>query len=176
MKEENSSGEHQNIQGENDSGRRPRSIADVDESSGTDLSAGLSVTQLGVLLHGGSPDLPFSRDLLVMNCHVAGASHVEGMKELITKLKPGMRLKLIREPENEYDSMAVRLYWGNTRIGYLPRRNNEVIARLMDYGKYFYAVISRVTPYSSAENARQEEHSWNWYLEEAIRVDVFMQD
>lgn len=63
-----------------------------------------------------------------MNCHVAGPSHIEGIEEILKALEPGIRLKLVREPDNEFDDMAVLVLWDERKIGYLPRRNNEVIA------------------------------------------------
>ena len=37
-------------------------------------------------------------------------------------------------------------------LGYVPRRNNTVIARLMDIGKEFYAVLSPFEPDGGQEN------------------------
>lgn len=108
--------------------------------------------------------MPFSRDLLVMNCHVAGPSHIEGIEEILKALEPGIRLKLVREPDNEFDDMAVLVLWDERKIGYLPRRNNEVIARLMDYGKYFYAVVSRVEKYMPDLPDRLEIGGYERYL------------
>ena len=38
----------------------------------------------------------------------------------------------MREPENPYDVNAVALYAGGLRIGYVPRRRNSTVARLLD--------------------------------------------
>ncbi|PJM74767.1 HIRAN domain-containing protein [Bifidobacterium simiarum] len=50
-----------------------------------------------------------------------------------------VRLRLEREPQDAQDRWAVRVYVGGTPIGYLRAHENEIIARLMDAGKYVYA-------------------------------------
>lgn len=46
----------------------------------------------------------------------------------------------------------------------------------MDYGKYFYAVVSRIEKYMPDLPDRLEIGGYERYLERAIRIDVFMQD
>ena len=48
-----------------------------------------------------------------------------------------MREPAINSYENKYDKFAVALFLDDSKIGYLPRTQNEVIARLMDAGKEF---------------------------------------
>ena len=37
---------------------------------------------------------------------------------------------------------AIALWFQDTKVGYIPKEKNEVLARLMDAGKQFYATIS----------------------------------
>lgn len=49
-------------------------------------------------------------------------------------LKPGKKLRLVREASNKHDKLAVALYFSNTKIGYIPKKDNAKIANLMDKG------------------------------------------
>ena len=66
---------------------------------------------------------------------------VEG-KTLLSSLKPGVEIKLVREPENKYDRWAIAIYTQNDEmLGYVTRYKNESIARLMDGGHTFHAFV-----------------------------------
>jgi hypothetical protein len=55
----------------------------------------------------------------------------EAVAEL-ARLRPGDRLRLVREPENEHDPDAVAVYSGTMHIGYIPRGiNRDVADRIM---------------------------------------------
>lgn len=73
-----------------------------------------------------------------MNFHVENEQEEENLK----KLEPGTELKLYREPENEFDEWAVAVYYDEEdMLGYITRYKNETIARLMDAGKKFIAIV-----------------------------------
>jgi hypothetical protein len=80
------------------------------------------------------------QDILVLQCQVAGTSF-RNLQEVEPSLVNEIRLEMKREPANEYDNLAIALYFGKHKIGYIPRDKNEVIARLMDGGKAFFATI-----------------------------------
>ena len=68
-------------------------------------------------------------------------------KEFLENLKPGTELVLYREPENEHDKWAIEVYTQDNRhIGYITRFKNETIARLMDLGREFKAVVCEKPP------------------------------
>jgi hypothetical protein len=46
----------------------------------------------------------------------------------LARLRPGDRLRLVREPENPHDSDAVAVYSGTMHIGYIPRGVNRDVA------------------------------------------------
>lgn len=60
--------------------------------------------------------------------YYAGRTQWEG-------LQVGDSLKFVREPDNAYDSNAVRIEWQGEKLGYVPRAGNAEIARLLDQGK-----------------------------------------
>ena len=81
----------------------------------------------------------------VLETAIAGMHfHVENEEEEknLEKLVPGTELKLYREPDNAYDEWAIGVYYGeDDLVGYISRYKNETIARLMDCGKKFTAVV-----------------------------------
>lgn len=83
--------------------------------------------------------------ILVLQTGIAGFQHyIEGEEDQqrIDGLKPGMELQLYREPDNEYDEWAIAVYiTEEDKLGYISRFKNETIARLMDAGKKFIAIV-----------------------------------
>lgn len=78
----------------------------------------------------------------ILSSEIAGLQfhHADDVWE---ELERGSELKLVREPRNKYDKRAVAVCYGDTKLGYIPRTNNEEIARLLDT-KGPEAVIARV--------------------------------
>ncbi|HEV8262395.1 MAG TPA: HIRAN domain-containing protein, partial [Burkholderiales bacterium] len=75
---------------------------------------------------------------------LAGFQYYQG-KELWEQMKVGDTLALIREPENLHDPLAVRVEWNGHKLGYVPRKENEAVARQLDRGNRLQARIVRVT-------------------------------
>jgi hypothetical protein len=85
--------------------------------------------------------LLFARELMVLDCQVAGTSY-QDLQDVEPGLKPGDRFLLIREPENQFDKFAVAIYTAEKmKLGYLPRMKNESVARLMDAGKTIFGSL-----------------------------------
>lgn len=81
--------------------------------------------------------------LLVQVSPVAGFQYHEG-KAVWDQMQVGDRLVLVREPDNPHDGRAVRVEWNGHMIGYLPRAENEAVARQMDHGNRLEARITRL--------------------------------
>jgi len=79
--------------------------------------------------------------LVVQRSPLAGFRHYEG-REAWPGLQVGDRLELLREPDNPYDANAVRVRWRGRMLGYVPRRDNATVARLMDHGAALEARIA----------------------------------
>ena len=113
---------------------------------GADLSLISLLSRSVDLKEGGTdfvPPKPYSREIFLFETHVAGTSHVENIVELEPSLKEGDRLVLVREPGNPYDGRAIRIQTKEgEKIGYVPRKDNMIFARLMDAGKVLFAVIT----------------------------------
>lgn len=95
---------------------------------------------LAALSKGGLSLNVFGKDILVLECIVAGTSFRK-LSELEPSLTAEVKLEMKREPDNKFDEYAIALHFENNKIGYIPRDKNEVIARLMDAGKAFFATI-----------------------------------
>ena len=85
-----------------------------------------------------------SQALPLCRCFIAGFQYHQGRAVLPT-LVAGEPLILQREPLNPHDplAIAVRTAAGG-KLGYLPRRLNEIPASLMDSGRSMAAVITSV--------------------------------
>jgi hypothetical protein len=92
-------------------------------------------------LNNGSLSLNvFARDIVVLECLTAGTSFRK-LNSVQDELKETVELEMKREPKNEFDHFAIALWFQKTKIGYIPKDKNEVVARLMDAGKQFYATV-----------------------------------
>lgn len=67
------------------------------------------------------------------NFQVAGFTYYEGVL-VFNKLKIGTKLKLKAEPENKYDPQAVAIYYGEHKLGYVPRHSNYSLSKLLGAG------------------------------------------
>ena len=109
------------------------------------MSEGLTKLTPGLLkLMAGKNNipLPFQRDILVLEIHIAGTSYRENIAQIEPSLETGQMFYMVREPENEYDGWAIGVYLNDYKLGYVPMAQNEVIARLMDAGKLFYCKLT----------------------------------
>ncbi len=69
----------------------------------------------------------------VADFNVAGMRYWDGAK-VISKLKPGKRLRLVAEPHNPADPNAVAIYRKDVKLGYIPRDQNDLAAQLLRFG------------------------------------------
>ena len=81
------------------------------------------------------------------NFHIAGFGYWEGC-EAFEHLKVGTKLDLVREETNQFDPYAVALYYGEYKLGFIPRGQNHDISKYLDMGldDIYDVRITRVTP------------------------------
>jgi hypothetical protein len=101
---------------------------------------------------------PAQRQTIVGRFSVAGFRYYRG-PELIVRIHAGAPIRLIAEPENPYDPMAVRVDLGSEKLGYIPRRENQAISRLLLSGARVNARVAEVHP---------EEEPWRMLVVEAL--------
>lgn len=99
------------------------------------------------LLHGSNGELtipkPFEKDIFLFDTYVAGTTHIEGIEELEPHLNVDDRLAFFREPDNRYDTQAIVIKTvDGVKIGYVPKQDNVIFARLMDAGKLLFGRIT----------------------------------
>jgi hypothetical protein len=81
------------------------------------------------------------------NFFIAGFIYWEGCMAL-DELKIGVQLRLVREAENKFDPYAVAIYYGDYKLGFLPRGNNELVSKFLDlgYADIFDLRVQRISP------------------------------
>jgi hypothetical protein len=85
-------------------------------------------------------------EILVQVSLTAGLRYHDA-KAVWDQMKEGDSLTLAREPENPYDLSAVRVDWNGHKLGYIPRTQNEAVARQLDRGNKLEARITKLTRY-----------------------------
>lgn len=88
-----------------------------------------------------------------INFDIAGFSYWDGAL-VFNELKIGTELRLEREEKNQYDPKAVAVYYGDNKLGYVPRISNDAISKLCEagYSDIFDVRINRVSPEESPED------------------------
>lgn len=81
--------------------------------------------------------------ILVQSSPLAGFKYYAG-EALWDELREGDALTLIREPDNEHDTKAIRVEWRGQKLGYLPRAQNQAVSAAMDAGERIDARIAKL--------------------------------
>jgi len=107
--------------------------------------------------------LPFDREIFLINVHIAGTGHYDASR-VVARLEQSQRLMLQRQPDNPHDQLAIEIRTPDgVKLGYVPRKHNPVLARLMDAGKILTATLA---------SCEKEPHG-AWV---DMRVDIALQD
>lgn len=101
---------------------------------------------LALLLSPSAPAQRTEARLLLQESLVAGLRHHQA-KAVWDHLHVGDELNLVREPHNLHDPNAVRIEWQGHMLGYLPRTDNEAVARQLDRGNKLRARIESIGKY-----------------------------
>jgi hypothetical protein len=94
--------------------------------------------------------------ILLQHGAVHGFRYYDG-KAVWKEMKAHDLLSLVREPDNPYDSKAVRVEWQGHKLGYVPRDDNVDLARLMDNGNRIEARITQLAKTRRPNNRVQLE-------------------
>ena len=84
--------------------------------------------------------------------YIAGFTYWDGM-EVFNELKIGEKLSLEAEPTNGHDPNAVKILYGETMLGYIPRGENEEISKFLQLGHndLFTVKINRINTEAHTE-------------------------
>ena len=99
---------------------------------------------LSLLLLAGDATAQSLR-MVVQSSPLAGFQYHEAAA-LWSQFQVGDPLVLVREPTNAHDARAIAVLWRGRMLGYLPRRENAVVAAEMDAGSRLAARIERLQP------------------------------
>lgn len=96
---------------------------------------------------GDGLPLPFVKEIFLIECDIAGTTHIADIADKTADLGPGTLLAFRREPDNPHDELAIQILNSRSeRIGYVPRDRNDVLARLMDGGKLLFGRVESKQP------------------------------
>ena len=93
-----------------------------------------------------APSAEVVSEIVVHSAVAAGLRHHDA-KAVWEQMKPGDEVTLVRERDNPHDPNAVRVDWKGRVLGYLPRADNESVARQLDRGNPLRARIARLGKY-----------------------------
>lgn len=89
----------------------------------------------------GGEDAP----ILLLESMLAGSQYAMLSEDELDELPDSPVFDLVREADNPYDDFAIRVQTKKGRkLGYIPRKKNEALARLMDAGRELYAELLSV--------------------------------
>ncbi|HEY5208509.1 MAG TPA: HIRAN domain-containing protein [Stellaceae bacterium] len=84
---------------------------------------------------GSSAKAPLAAAKTVALEFAIAGGQFHGLDAALGTLAIGETLDLRREPRNEFDRFAIAVYRADgVKLGYVPRRANQTLARLMDAG------------------------------------------
>jgi hypothetical protein len=82
---------------------------------------------------------------------VAGVSF-DDRQEAVKSLLSNTVLLLVREPENQFDTNAIKVLHGDKQLGYLKRELAKELAPMIDSGSRFSCLVKQVTGGSGKES------------------------
>lgn len=84
------------------------------------------------------------KDVYILDSYIAGLAYKD--REMLEReLREDARLYMKRDCSNVYDAKAIKIVSKSGFVlGFVPKRDNEIISRLMDSGRYFYCIVDKV--------------------------------
>ena len=91
------------------------------------------------------PATPPVRLLSLGRFSIAGFRYYEGLEQ-VASMRTGEALALRPEPTNPYDECAIEIYRGQAKLGYVPRKENAAIFRLLQQNAPVTCRVTAVQP------------------------------
>jgi hypothetical protein len=106
-------------------------------------------------LAGKTVETKHFQKFYLLQSFVRGFQYYAG-PTVISQMKEGDMLELVREPDNEFDPSAIAMHWNQQKIGFIPAEDNEILSKLLDIGiPELIAEITFLQPTAAAwENVR----------------------
>lgn len=89
--------------------------------------------------------------IVVQHSSLAGFRYYEAPR-VWADMKVGDPLTLVRERDNPHDPRAIRVEWRGHTLGYIPRGENDHLARQLDHGVPLAARIIRLQKSRNGRN------------------------
>jgi hypothetical protein len=94
-------------------------------------------------LDGNGLPMPFVQEIYLLKTHIAGTTFLD-LEEVEPTLKDQELLIFKREPTNKSDKLAILILTERgQKLGYVPRDQNSIMARLMDAGKILFGKLEK---------------------------------
>ena len=106
--------------------------------------------------------MPLRNEIFLSSTKIAGTRYCDN-QDVFKGLEKNVPLLLEREADNKYDSNAIKVMTTDReKLGYIPKSENSIYARLMDSGKILHARV-----YSC-----YEDDYYNW----SVSIKICMMD
>jgi hypothetical protein len=112
----------------------------------------MKATQDSTNLSLAPDEATLGRRTVIQRSALAGFRHHAALR-VWPALRDNDLLSLVREADNPHDADAVAIYWKSRKLGYLPRGENFLVARLLDRERTLSARVRRLLP-NAAHNQR----------------------
>jgi len=86
---------------------------------------------------------PVFTDVVVVGMHFRERDGVPA-KSIVANFVPPVELTLEREPDNQFDSFAVKVRYGGHHIGYIEATSACFLAPWMDQGHHYSCVVDEM--------------------------------
>lgn len=83
---------------------------------------------------------PTFTDVAVVGMHFRERDGVPA-KAIVANFLPPVKLRLEREPDNQFDSFAVKVFYGDSHIGYIEASSACFLAPWMDQGHRYECIV-----------------------------------
>ena len=94
-------------------------------------------------LDGNGLPMPFVQEIYLLKTHIAGTTFLD-LEEVEPTLKDQELLIFKREPTSKSDKLAILILTeSGQKLGYVPRDQNSIMARLMDAGKILFGKLEK---------------------------------
>ncbi|MCL2019016.1 MAG: HIRAN domain-containing protein [Oscillospiraceae bacterium] len=75
----------------------------------------------------------YVRSRNLFDCHIAGFAYYDGL-DVINELQLGTSVSLVSDSENPHDPDAVAIYFGETKLGYIPKAKTFYVSKHLYFG------------------------------------------
>ena len=105
----------------------------------------------------------YERSKHLLDCNIAGFTYYDGL-DVMGELQLGTPVSLRSEPENPYDPNAVSIYFGDTKLGYVPKNSNRFLSDILYFG------------HGDIINAKISQRNLEEHSEHQFRIAVKIKD